>query len=106
MPGHGDVAAKLCTYCGWGGHTVEVCYGKHSYPLGYPCHLRRPRFSDRNTTTDCAQRGGGSDSVNNVATSSPNFQNVLKLDRIPIHHPRISLRLHFSPTHTLMALLK
>ncbi|XLS85109.1 hypothetical protein HN51_035275 [Arachis hypogaea] len=71
MPGRSDVAAKLCTYYGQGGHTMEVCYGKHSYPLGYPCHLGRSRFSNRNTTTDRAQRGSGSDSVNKVATSSP-----------------------------------
>ena len=26
---------KMCSHCGKGGHTVEVCYKKHDYPPGF-----------------------------------------------------------------------
>jgi len=26
---------KLCTYCNGNGHTIDTCYQKHGYPLGY-----------------------------------------------------------------------
>jgi len=34
---------KLCTFYWWTGHTIDVCYGKHGYPPGYPRYPGKPR---------------------------------------------------------------
>ena len=39
---------KVCTYCGRIGHTVEICYVKHGYPLAHPHYPRHPCFHDQN----------------------------------------------------------
>ena len=31
---------KMCSHCGKGGHTVEVCYKKHGYPPGFKAGQR------------------------------------------------------------------
>ncbi|CAN1779014.1 hypothetical protein LINPERHAP1_LOCUS14592 [Linum perenne] len=33
---------SVCSYCGFVGHTVEVCYKKNGYPPGYQHRLRAP----------------------------------------------------------------
>ncbi|QHO39483.1 Receptor-like protein [Arachis hypogaea] len=40
-------SSKVCSYCGQGGHTVDICYNKHGYPSGHLYHPRRPRFLNR-----------------------------------------------------------
>ncbi|QHO56627.1 uncharacterized protein DS421_3g75410 [Arachis hypogaea] len=42
-PGRGSSgSSKVCSYCGKGGRTVDVCYNKHGYPPDHPRHPRRP----------------------------------------------------------------
>ncbi|WVY97550.1 hypothetical protein V8G54_029701, partial [Vigna mungo] len=38
---------KKCGYCHRTGHTMDVCYSKHDYPLGHPRYPRRPKFNSR-----------------------------------------------------------
>ncbi|CAN1346939.1 Retrovirus-related Pol polyprotein from transposon TNT 1-94 [Linum perenne] len=42
----------VCSYCGFVGHTVEVCYKKNGYPPGYQHRPRVPRANA--VTTDAA----------------------------------------------------
>ncbi|XP_050222723.1 uncharacterized protein LOC126672815 [Mercurialis annua] len=34
---------KMCSYCGYSGHTVEICYRKHGYPPGF-----QPKYKSDN----------------------------------------------------------
>ena len=34
----------MCSHCGKGGHTVELCYKKHGYPLGFKAIKKEQRL--------------------------------------------------------------
>ena len=68
LRGGGRVSSsKLCTFCGWTRHTVDVWYGKHGYPPGHPWYPGKPRVS-RSQTSNFA-------SINHVAIK-PDHRNV------------------------------
>ena len=47
----GAVFSKKCAYCHRAGHTADVCWGKHGYPLGHPRYPGHPRFNNHNSSS-------------------------------------------------------
>ena len=54
-----NFSTKKCVYCGRNGHTIDICYAKHGYPIGHPRYPGRPRFHIKDGSSSSAN-------VNNV----------------------------------------
>jgi len=54
-----NFSTKKCVYCGRNGHTVDICYAKHGYPISHPRYPGRSRFHTKDGSSSFAN-------VNNV----------------------------------------
>jgi len=57
-------STKVCVYCRRTGHTIDICYNKHGYPLRHPRYLGRLHFHNPNNGSS-----SGSSSVNYFITT-------------------------------------
>ncbi|CAL1411230.1 unnamed protein product [Linum trigynum] len=55
----------VCTFCGYTGHTEDVCYKKNGYPPGYQSKKRQQNPRQANSvSTDIASSSNGSVMIN------------------------------------------
>jgi len=43
---------KICSFCGQNGHTVDNCYKKHDFPLGYKINNKGTTVNNVDTTQE------------------------------------------------------
>ncbi|KHN48801.1 hypothetical protein glysoja_030571, partial [Glycine soja] len=114
----GAVFSKKCAYCHRAGHTVDVCWGKHGYPLGHPRYPGHPRFNNHNSSSsansvvvDEVVEGScshsGTSSSNPINLTQAQYQSLMALiqpmqlkstsDSIGPHSPHQANLLHAIP---------
>lgn len=64
--GQGSFSNKMCTYCGKSGHTVETCYRKNGYPLGF-------KFKNGNVVVACTDKPEETDDTKSVKDQGSTF---------------------------------
>ena len=114
----GAVFSKKCAYCHRAGHTADVCWGKHGYPLGHPRYPGHPRFNNHNSSSsansvvvDEVVEGScshsGTSSSNPINLTQAQYQSLMALiqpmqlkstsDSIGPHSPHQANLLHAIP---------
>ncbi|XP_019178311.1 PREDICTED: uncharacterized protein LOC109173526 [Ipomoea nil] len=68
---NGSKGAK-CTFCGMNGHTVDKCYKKHGYPLGWVPGFKSKAKQSMNVAT-------GSSSITDLGITSDQIQKLISL---------------------------
>ena len=72
-------STKVCVYCRRTGHSIDVCYSKHGYPVGHPLYPGRPRFHNPNNGSS-----SGYSSVNYTITTDDHIPLLSEFYSSPI----------------------
>ncbi|GAU31058.1 hypothetical protein TSUD_214940 [Trifolium subterraneum] len=87
--GNNSNTAKVCSYCGKNGHTIDICYKKHGYPpnWGYTRGNNGGNSSVNNVEVDHDDEGGNS----NVSLTKDQYNSLLALlERNNLDNPQHS----------------
>ena len=84
-----NTSNKKFSYCHHTGHIIDVCWGKHDYPPGYPRYPGCPRFKNRDSSSSTNSAASVDPMERPTASSSPitltqaNYQSLMALIQQP-----------------------